>query len=258
MSISFEKDGFRVALAESEDDLRMAQALRYEVFVQELGGQGAGVDHAQRTEQDRFDAVADHLLLRDLETDEALGVYRLMRSDQAGGRNGLGPGFYSESEFDLTALKTSGRQLLELGRSCVRADHRGGAAMFHLWTGLARYVAAHGSELLFGVASFKGTDLDQIAGPLSLLHHQHLAPQDLRVTARSSHSMDLISKNNLDRRSAMVQMPPLIKSYLRLGGMVGEGAFVDHAFNCTDVCMIMDTAAMNARSTRFYQQAASQ
>ena len=252
MTIGFEKDGLRLALAESEADIRDALALRYDVFVAELGGAGAGVDHAARLESDPFDAHADHLILREMETGAAVGVYRVLRGDQAA-RAG---GYYCDSEYDLGPLKSSGRTLLELGRSCVHPDYRGGVAMFHLWTGLARYVALHGSEILFGVASLKGADPDRLAGPLSLLHHRYRAPAELRARSRVYQPMDLIPEARLDRRAAMVEMPALIKSYLRLGGMVGDGAFVDHAFNCTDVCMIMDTRALNQRAVRLYQPAA--
>ncbi len=252
MTIAFEKDGLRLALAESEEDVRAAQALRYDVFVRELGGDGAGVDHAAGQESDPFDAFADHLILRDLRSGVTVGVYRVLRCDQAA-RAG---GYYCEAEYDLGRLQRSGRKLLELGRSCVRPDYRGGVALFQLWTGLARYVNLHGSEILFGVASFKGADPGVLAGPLSLLHHRYLAPAEVRTRSRVHQPMDLIPEPELDRRAAMVAMPPLIKSYLRLGGLVGDGAFVDHAFNCTDVCMIMDTAALNERAVRLYQSAA--
>ena len=52
---------------------------------------------------------------------------------------------------------------------------------------------------------------------------------------------------------AMRAVPPLIKAYLRLGGVVGQDAWVDHAFNTTDVFLMVDTAAMSARHRRFYE-----
>ena len=67
--------------------------------------------------------------------------------------------------------------------------------------------------------------------------------------------MDLVAPDALDRRKAMVEVPALIKAYLRLGGFVGEGAFIDHAFNTTDVCLILDTARMNERQRRIYSGA---
>ncbi len=245
-----EGPSFTVKLANTEVELRAAQRLRYDVFVQELGGGGEMVDHEAGLEKDRFDPYFDHMLAIDDSSGEVIGVYRLLPGERAAE---LGQ-FYSEDEYDLTVLKQSGRKLLELGRSCVHPDYRGGTAMFHLWNGLAAYVTERDIEILFGVASFHGTDVSKLAQPLSMLHHNHLAPLDLRVRAQPElfQSMDLLAPDALDRRAAMVQVPSLIKAYLRLGGFVGEGAFIDHAFNTTDVCLILDTARMNERQRRIY------
>ncbi len=242
---------FSVRLARTEAEMRAVQRLRYEVFVEELGGDGPLVDHAARLERDRFDPYFDHLILTDRRRgDRVVGVYRLLRDDQAAR---LGQ-FYSEDEYDLSALRGSGRRLMELGRSCLAPEYRGGEAMYHLWTGLARYVAEHGIEILFGVASFHGTDPVALAEPLSLLHHRHLAPPELRVRAQPERfqRMDLLPLAEIDRRRAMRQVPALIKAYLRLGGHVGEGAFVDHAFNTTDICLVMDTSRLSQRQKSIY------
>ncbi|APG46984.1 GNAT family N-acetyltransferase [Phaeobacter porticola] len=239
---------FQVKLAETSADLRAAQALRYDVFVRELRGGGEMVDHDAGLEQDRFDPFFDHLLLWDLSQNAVVGVYRVLRSDQA-----LRAGqFYSEDEYDLSTLTGSGRKLLELGRSCLHPDYRGGTAMFHLWSALADYVAEYQIEVLFGVASFHGTDAAPLANALSMLHHNHLAPEELRPVARVYQPMDLVSKGDLDRRKAMLETPALIKAYLRLGGCVGDGAYIDHDFNTTDVCLVLDAARMNARQRRIY------
>lgn len=239
---------FTVSIAKTEEELREAQSLRYQVFVTELGGGGEMVDHEAGLEQDRFDPYFDHMLVRDDSTGAVVGVYRLLRGDQAA-RMGQ---FYSEDEYDLTPLRQSGRKLLELGRSCLHADYRGGMAMFHLWNGLAAYVADHGIEVLFGVASFHGTDAEALAQPLSMLRQSHLVPEDLRVRSKTYQPMDLLPPDQIDRRRAMLETPALIKAYLRLGGFVGDGAYVDHAFNTTDVCLILDTARMNERQSRIY------
>lgn len=246
---------FRVKLVATEDELRAAQRLRYEVFVAELGSDGPMVDHAERLERDRFDAFFDHLLLVDDACNaDVVGVYRLLRGDQA---KAAGQ-FYSEDEYDLAPLYRSGRSLLELGRSCIAKPYRGGPGIYHLWQGLADYVATHGIEILFGVASFHGTDPATLAAPLSLLHHRYLAPPDMRVRARPAQfqTMNLIPEDALDRHAAMVRVPPLIKAYLRLGGYVGDGAYVDAAFNTTDVCLIMDTARLTARQKSIYARGA--
>ncbi|WP_424833677.1 GNAT family N-acetyltransferase [Ruegeria sp.] len=241
---------FTIKLAETEAELRAAQRLRYDVFVHELGSGGDMVDHDAGLERDQFDPYFDHMLAIDDATGEVVGVYRLLPGERA---VELGQ-FYSEDEYDLSVLKQSGRKLLELGRSCLHRDYRGGTAMYHLWNGLAAYVTERGIEVLFGVASFHGTDISALAQPLSMLHHNHLAPVDLRVRAQPGvfQSMNLVAPEDLDRRAAMVQVPALIKAYLRLGGFVGEGAFIDHAFNTTDVCLILDTARMNERQRRIY------
>ncbi|ANT59332.1 ornithine-acyl-ACP acyltransferase [Salipiger sp. CCB-MM3] len=241
-----------VRLARTQDEIEAAQRLRYEVFVSELGGGGEMVDHARRLERDRFDPFFDHLLLSDARRGgEVVGVYRLLRDDQA---KAAGQ-FYSEDEYDLALLRASGRRLLELGRSCLHPEYRGGPGVMLMWQALAGYVAEHGIEILFGTASFHGTDVQALAHPLSLLHERHLAPEDLRVRSRVFQRMDLLPEAEIDRRRAMVETPALIKGYLRLGGTVGEGAFVDHAFNTTDVCLVMDTERLNAQAASRYTRA---
>ncbi|MGX9353950.1 GNAT family N-acetyltransferase [Roseobacteraceae bacterium S113] len=247
---------FEVRLARNDAELRAAQALRYDVFVRELGGGGDLVDHKACLERDRFDPFFDHLLLFDHARAEApvVGVYRILRDDQAEAAGS----YYSDGEYDLSALRQTcqrtGRRMMELGRSCVHGDYRGGAALFHLWQGLSDYVETHGIELLFGVASFHGTDPAKLAHPLSLLHARHLAPAPLRVRARQAHfqPMDLLAPDQIDRKRAMLETPALIKAYLRLGGVVGEGAWIDRSFNTIDVCLIMDTAQLSARQKQLY------
>ncbi len=242
-------------LARDSRDLRAAQRLRYEVFVEELGASGPIVDHANRLEVDEFDPFFDHLLLIDPRRDPAslsdvVGVYRLLPPERfaTAGR------YYSESEFDLSALKATGRRLLELGRSCVHRDMRGGAAMFLLWNGLADYVLERGIEVLFGAASFHGTNVSKLAQPLSLLHHFHPAPERLRVTPQPAHAlaMGLVPADQVRRAEAMAGIPALIKAYLRLGGFVSNGAWIDKDFNTIDVCLVMDTAQMSIKHREFY------
>ena len=212
-------------------------------------------DHAARLERDEFDAHFDHLLLIDSRRDpdalqDVVGVYRLM-PPEGFARAGR---YYSDNEFDLSVLIGSGRRLLELGRSCVHRDMRGGAGMFLLWNALADYVLERGVEVMFGAASFHGTDAAALARPLSLLHHFHAAPDNLRVSARPAQRLEmaLLPMAEVDRAAAMALVPPLIKAYLRLGGYVSDGAWIDRAFNTTDVCLVMDTARMSARHRDFY------
>ena len=231
---------FDLQLACSADDIRAAQRLRYQVFVAELGGSGDGLDHAAGLEHDKYDAHADHLLLRDLtrpKTDQVVGVYRMMTHAQAQKAGG----FSSGAEYDLTPLCRAGAPVMELGRSCLHPDYRGGAGMYALWQGLADHVRATGTKFLFGVASFHGIDPEPVAQALGHLHYRYRAPAAMRPIARSTGfvAMDTLPEDAIDYKAAIVQMPALIKAYLRLGGRVGEGAFRDKAFNTIDVCMVV-------------------
>lgn len=254
-----EEGALEVRLAHSALDLQGAQRLRYRVFVEELGAGGALVDHANRLERDALDPHFDHLLLVDRSRDPAtldhvVGVYRLLPCERA---RALGR-FYCDSEYDLAPLRALGRKMLELGRSCVDREYRRGAAMLHLWNGLADYVTSREIEILFGVASLPGTDVARHAEALSYLHHFHLAPPGLRVRALGGHyqPMDLMAPDQINPQAALAAIPPLIRAYLRLGGFVGDGAFVDHDFNTTDVCLIMDTSAMSDKHLDYYTRKA--
>ncbi|NOX39480.1 MAG: GNAT family N-acetyltransferase [Alphaproteobacteria bacterium] len=257
MSLNLKSDErhFVVKLAETEDELRAAQRLRYRVFVEELGASGPTVDHDRQLETDDFDAIYDHLLLIDNRCDHdaperVAGVYRLLHSDVARANGG----FYSASEFDLSVLERSERVLLELGRSCVGREYRGGMAMYLLWNALADYVIGHKVEVMFGVASYHGCDAGAIAQSLSFLHQNHLAPPDSRVRARTPNrqEMALIPPRQIEQKLAMSQTPALINAYLRLGGCVGDGAFIDYNFNTIDVCLMMDTERMSLRHKQAY------
>ncbi|KQB98008.1 ornithine-acyl-ACP acyltransferase [Loktanella sp. 1ANDIMAR09] len=240
------KPVFETRVTRAPQDICAAQRLRYEVFVTELGGDGPLVDHTARLECDNFDAHADHILLLDKarpQDDQVVGVYRVMTAEMAQAAGG----FYCETEYDLTPLYQSGKRLLELGRSCLHPDYRGGAGMLHLWQALAGYVEAHQIAVLFGVASFHGTDAQALSAPLSLLYHKHLAPAGLRVTAKGPTAvpMNIQPLETIDRIAAVRGIPALIKAYLRLGGKVAPDAFVDHAFNTVDICLILEKDAID-------------
>ncbi len=249
---------FTVRLAEGDQDVLAAQRLRYRVFVEEMGATPTEENRAERRESDRFDPYFEHLLLIDRECDDpdkelgVVGVYRLMRGARA--REGIG--FYGAGEYDLSKLDAYPRETLELGRSCVDADYRGGAGMHLLWSGLGAYVVEHEVGLMFGVASFHGTDTAPIAQALSYLHHFHLAPEDLRVRAlpESYTDMAILPPEAVDRTEALRQMPTLMKGYIRIGGYVGEGAFIDREFNTVDVCLLMDTSRMVQSVRKFYSR----
>lgn len=246
---------FEVRLSQSPEDVAAAQRLRYRVFVEEMGAKASAQEHETRQEIDAFDAYFEHLLLIDTHADcdplnRVVGAYRLMRGSVA--RKGLG--FYGATEYDLSKIENSERETLELGRSCIAQAYRGGLGMHLLWDGLGAYVTKHDIGVMFGVASFHEADPEPLAQALSYLYHNHLAPEHMRVKVLPDHGIDMdqIPASDVDTRAALRQIPSLIKSYLRLGGYVGDGAFVDHDFNTVDVCLIMDTETMVEKYRTFY------
>lgn len=256
-----------VRLAASPAEIQAAQELRYHVFYDEMGAQPLPALRAARRDHDSFDAICDHLLVLDQgENDRAprvVGTYRLLRRAVAHQHGG----FYSASEYDLSPLERYPGEILELGRSCIDADYRTGAVMQILWKGLAAYIFQHDIRLMFGCASLPGTDPQALAVPLSYLYYDHLAPPSLRCRALPDKYVDMrllpreafnpeqaFDTLKLDPRSGGNQLPPLIKGYLRVGGVVGDGAVVDTAFNTTDVCIIVRTNLMAQRYLRHYER----
>lgn len=239
-----------VRLAKSDADIAAAQKLRWDVF---YGDMGALADERLDTpglDRDPYDPVCDHLLVEDHAHGirQVVGTYRLLRRSVAECHGG----FYTAGEFDLSPFLSgtaSDGELLELGRSCVAPDYRDAGTIQLLWRGIAAYLADHGINRMFGCASFPGTDPQTHAAPLSYLFHQHLAPAAMRARALDARHVDMamLPLGGYDPRQAMRLLPPLIKGYLRVGAMVGDGAVIDRQFNTVDVFMVMPVEAIAQR-----------
>jgi len=247
-----------IRLARDEAEVRAAQAVRYRVFYDERGAKPNAEMAEARRDIDMFDEYADHLLVidrsRGLGADGVVGTYRLMRRENArkAGR------FYSTDEYDVSRLIDYPGEILELGRSCIDKPYRNTSTMQFLWRGIAAYVFHYNIDLMFGCASFLGTDPEKLALPLSYLYHNHLAPEELRPVALPEHytSMNLLPPEEINPRRGLASVPPLIKGYLRLGGFVGDGAVVDHQFNTTDVAVIVKTDLVSEKYYKHYDRTA--
>ena len=256
-------NAFEVRLAESEAEVEAAQRLRYRVFYDEMQARPSRQVRALGRDVDSYDAFCDHLLVLDrqkmdgdtLAPAAVVGTYRLLRRSVAVGHRG----FYSAAEYDLEPLMRLPGEIVELGRSCVEAKYRSGGVMHVLWRGLMAYVQMHDINLMFGCASFHGTDPRVFARSLSYLHHFHLAPPSLRPRALPMQyvRMDTIPRSGIDVQAAMSELPPLIKGYLRAGSFVGDGAVIDRQFNTIDVCVIVKTDLITAKYDRRYRKQAS-
>jgi putative hemolysin len=249
-------NSFQIRLAETPADIEASQALRYRVFYEEMAAQPSPETVARRLDMDEFDDVCDHLLVLDLDRSNGslgvVGTYRLLRRSVAV-KSG---GFYSQREYDLGGLLDFPGEIVEVGRSCVDPAYRSRGVMQILWRGLAEYVRQFDLHLMFGCASFPGTEPSEMGPQLAYLHHFHLAPQTLRPRALPEHyvPMGLLPRAGIDVQAVVAELPPLIKGYLRVGGFVGDGAVVDHQFNTTDVCVIVKTDQLTAKYDRRYRR----
>jgi len=261
----------QVRLAQTPQEIDAAQALRYKVFYEEMGAKPTAEIAARQRDFDGMDACCEHLLVLDnaLEGEhKVVGTYRLIRREAAA-KHGS---FYSASEFDITPLINYPGEILELGRSCIHKDYRTGTVMSILWKGLAAYMFRHDIKLMFGCASLHGTNIDDHAIPLSYLYHYHLAPPELRARALPDVYVDMnilpketfdpdkafdsLTFNNirLSPKAGQNALPPLIKGYLRVGCLIGDGAYIDHQFNTTDVCIIFRTELITDRYLKHYER----
>ncbi|QJE74382.1 GNAT family N-acetyltransferase [Aerophototrophica crusticola] len=248
-----------VRLAETSSEVQAAQALRYRVFYEEMNARPTAEIAAQKRDFDRYDTLCDHLLVVDHNLGPGaagvVGTYRLIRRPAAA-RAGS---FYSSDEYDISRIEEYPGEVLELGRSCVDPAYRSRGSMQLLWRGIAAYAVVYNVELMFGCASLPGTKPDALAVPLSYLYYHHLAPPALRPVALPHRYVDMrmLDEHAINPRTAIQEVPPLIKGYLRLGGFVGEGAVVDHQFNTTDVSIVVKTDMITDKYLRHYERRGS-
>ena len=241
-------------LATEKRDVRHAQKLRYKVFYKDGGAIADAATLLARRDKDAFDKICDHVLVVDHAGKPTMsgkppvvGTYRLLPQAIAD-RHG---GFYTESEFEIASLiaRHPDLRFLELGRSCVLPRYRNKRTVELLWQGIWNYVRQQQVDVMFGCASFEGTDPDKLALPLSFLHHFAAATPEWNARAQASRyvEMNRMPKEAITPKAAMQQLPPLIKGYLRLGAMIGEGAVIDYQFGTTDVLIVLPVAAIKGR-----------
>lgn len=236
--------------ARTPEQIEKAQRLRYKVFYEEHDAKADAQKLASGLDQDAYDEVATHLIVKDHE--QIVGTYRLLTNEAAQKAGG----FYSSNEFDLSKLVNSDLKILELGRSCVLPSHRNRLILNMMWQWISDYVINNNIDIMFGCGSLPGTNLEENAASLSYLHHFHSTEDNLnvRVLDQYYNKMDIIPKEDIDQRRAFASLPPLIKGYLRLGGSVGDGAFIDYDFSTTDVFIMVQTKLVSERYRSHYER----
>ena len=240
-----EAGGIAVAWARHADEVRAAQRLRHEIFAGEMGARLA--TPVPGHDVDLFDDYCEHLLVREAATREVIGTYRVLTPAQA---RRVGS-FYSDTEFDLWRLRGLREQMVELGRSCVRADYRQGGVIMALWGALAEFMQRNGLDTMIGCASIPMLHNGVVSGDVAAsiwrqVRETHLAPIEHQVWPRLPLPVD-----ELDA-SLEVEPPALIKGYLRLGARVLGAPAWDPDFNSADLPMLMRIEDLPARYRKHF------
>lgn len=234
-----------VGWARHQDEVRAAQRLRYQVFAVEMGATlpitVAGHDI------DLFDDYCEHLLVRDEASGEVIGTYRVLTPTQAKRAGST----YSDTEFDLTRLRSLRERMVELGRSCVHIDYRSGGVILALWGALAEFMARNRLDTMIGCASIPmqtgGLSSGQAAASIwRQVKQTHLAPIEYHVTPRLALPVDQLD-DSLD-----IEPPALIRGYLRLGAKVLGAPAWDPDFNSADLPMMMRIADLPPRYLKHF------
>ncbi len=230
---------YAVRFAQSLEDLRAAQRLRFEVFNVELR-EGLTTSYETGLDTDGFDPHCHHLLVIEQSTGDVVGTYRLMTNELATRER-----LYTASEFDLSAIPEYVlRHGAEVGRACVAKEHRNGRVLQLLWRGIARYLDWNDKRFVFGCCSIPTLDPTEVASvSLKLAREGHLHARlhaPVRPALRSDAPDTIVTHED-------AALPPLFVSYLRLGAKVCGGPASDREFCVTDYFVVLDLRDVEPR-----------
>lgn len=251
---SITRPQYSLVVSADEEHRVAAQKLRYQVFAGEPGFQipddGTGLD------ADRFDVHCDHLLVRDELTQQFVGCYRMLPPDAAAAQ-----GYYTATEFDISALDPVGSRIVEMGRACVVPDHRNGSVLSLMWAGILHYLQITGYRWVMGCVSVPMQQDDQpagvnVRGVRDLLLRKHATESDKRVRPYNPVVVDGCTLDDLEP-PARPKLPPLLSGYLRLGAQIcGEPAH-DPDFAVADFVAMLSLDNANQRYLERLQAAAA-
>ncbi|PVE42101.1 GNAT family N-acetyltransferase [Limnohabitans planktonicus] len=242
------KSAIEVTWAKHQDEVREAQRLRFDIFGTEMGARLSS--HLPGHDIDLFDDFCEHLLVRETATGMVVGTYRVLTPAQAKRAGST----YSDTEFDLTRLRDMRNRMVELGRSCVHAEHRQGGVIMALWGALFEFMDRNQLDVMIGCASIPMLHNGLVSGDAAAsiwrqLRETHLAPIQHHVRPRLPLPVEELNAH-LD-----IEPPALIKGYLRLGAKVLGAPAWDPDFNTADLPMLMRTADLPARYRKHFKSA---
>lgn len=238
-------------LCTDADSIEAAQRLRYDVFTSEPGF-ALKADRTDGRDADRFDEHCDHLLVRDDDTGELVGCYRMLPPSGAIAAGGL----YIATEFDVTALDPLRPSLVEMGRAVVREDHRNGAVVLLMWAGILAYLDRSGYDHVTGCVSVpvldpagRGAAGSQLRGVRDFVLRRHAAPPEYGVRPFRPVVIDGVALDDIEPPDRL-SVPPLMRGYLRLGAQVCGQPAHDPDFGVGDFPALLDKRHADTRYLR--------
>jgi L-ornithine Nalpha-acyltransferase len=238
---------FVVKQATHDYEIEAALRLRFEVFNLEMN-EGLRTSYNTGIDWDEYDALCDHVIVLDESKGMVVGAYRMLLGSEAEKHIG----YYSESEFEMSALRKLKGRKLELGRACVHKDYRGTAALGLMWSGIASHIEAHNIDYVFGCGSIHTINASVISSVYSYLREKYLSDVMSRVTPlRKVPGFDPHAA--IDKHLVALHLPPLLGAYLRLGAQIcGEPAF-DEQFGVADLFVLLERDKLLSRyRNRFF------
>ncbi|MBT9245063.1 GNAT family N-acetyltransferase [Gemmobacter fulvus] len=241
------KGHYIARIAEGAADLHRAQSLRHLCFHGAAAGPGRDAD--------AFDARCTHILVEDMQSGALLCCYRLLRL--TGAQIGQS---YSAQYYDLSRLAGFAAPMVEMGRFCIHPTCRDPDVLRLAWGAMTRFVDLAGAELLMGCASFSGTDAVPYQEAFAVLKQAHLAPPHWGPAVKAPQVVrfaHLLKDHAPDQRRAMATMPPLLRTYLAMGGWVSDHAVVDPVMNTLHVFTGVEIRAIPAARARALRMVAA-
>jgi putative hemolysin len=227
---------YRTRIAESAEDIRAAQRLRFEVFNLELN---EGLKESWQTylDVDRYDEVCDHLLVEHVGTGAVVGTYRLQTGAMAAAKHG----YYSAQEFDFSPYESVRGEIVELGRACVHLSHRKMNVLNLLWRGIADYALQRKARYLIGCSSLTSQD-----PALGHAMYQELAAEFLVAPQFRTLPLPEYRLPDAEPLSECPEPPRLLRSYLTIGARICGPAALDREFGTIDFLTLIDLRDMPA------------
>jgi putative hemolysin len=228
-------------LAQSADDVRKAQRLRFEVFNLELG-EGLAASHALERDVDAFDEVCDHLIVEETATGEVVGTYRL----QTGAVAAANIGYYSQREFDFTAYQPLRAEMIELGRACVHKAHRNFNLLHLLWRGIAQYAVAHRARFLVGCSSLTSQDPRDGVAAYEQLKRSFLVKPAWQTFPHPVYACVVAADPDGSGSTSPAAIPKLFRAYLTIGAKICGPPAIDREFGTIDFLTLLDLQTLPA------------